>query len=67
MEITGRKEQSLEEKQEDRRQGIVGFAKRVDAPMLFAAILFLLISSLLFQIALDPIRESLIKKSCVHF
>lgn len=47
MEITGEKEYSLEKKQEDRCQGLVGFAKRVDAPMLFA-ILFFLISILFF-------------------
>lgn len=49
-----KKEYSLEKKQ-DRCQGLVGFAKWVDAPMLFAVILFFLIFILHFQNTLGPI------------
>lgn len=60
MEITEKKEYSLKKKkQEDGCQGLVGFAKRVDAPILFAAILFFLISNFLFQNALNPIQNLL--------
>lgn len=69
MEITRKKkkEYRLEKKQEDRCQGLVGFAKWGDAHMLFAVILFFLISILLFQNALGPIHESVIKESFVYF
>lgn len=68
MEITEKKkEYSLEKWQEDRCQGLVGFAKWVDAPTLFATSLFFLISIFLFQNALGPIRDSLIEKSFVYF
>lgn len=50
MEITEKKkEYSLEKRQEDRCQGLVGFAKWVDAPMVFATSLFFLISIPLSQ------------------
>lgn len=62
-----KEEYSLEKRQEDRCQGLVGFAKWVDAPMLFATSLFFLISIPLFQNALGPIRDSLIEKSFVYF
>lgn len=57
------KEYSSEKKQED---SLVGFAKWGDTPMLFAVILFFLISLLLFQNALGPIKESVIKESFVY-
>lgn len=67
MEITGKKNIVWKKKQEDRCQGLVRFAKRGDAPMLFAVILFFLISILLFQNAFGPIQESVIKESFVYF